>query len=90
MEYAIDKERNLQRARVGFYKPLYQIAVTGSPDYNPACTPRKYDPAKAKQLLTEAGYPQGFKFEAYFPTSYWKDGVTIVQNNLAQMGLQWG
>ena len=48
VEYAIDKEAICEGPGMGLYQPVYQAALTGSPDYNPALTPRKYDPEKAK------------------------------------------
>jgi peptide/nickel transport system substrate-binding protein len=88
VEYAIDKEAICNGPGEGIYKPFYQIVSSESPDYNKACPPRKYDPAKAKKLLAEAGYPNGFSFKAFILDSAWKDGYVAIQSYLAQVGIK--
>jgi peptide/nickel transport system substrate-binding protein len=88
IEYAIDKELICSGPGQGLYAPMYQIVPSTSPDYNPTCPPRKYNPAKAKQLLAEAGYPNGFSFKMFYLDSAWKDGIVAVQNYLAQVGIK--
>jgi peptide/nickel transport system substrate-binding protein len=88
IEYAIDKEAICNGPGEGLYIPVYQIVSSKSPDYNPACPPRKYDPAKAKKLLAEAGYPNGFSFKAYFSETNWKDGFVAIQSYLANVGIK--
>ncbi len=88
VEYAVDKEAICSGPGMGLYQPIYQVALTGSPDYNNSLTPRKYDPAKAKQLLADAGKSNGFEFTFYINQSEWKDGFTAVQNYLAQVGIK--
>jgi peptide/nickel transport system substrate-binding protein len=60
-EYAIDKQALVNTFGFGNWTAAYQNVNSVSPAYDPNLVPRKYDVAKAKQLLTEAGYPNGFK-----------------------------
>jgi peptide/nickel transport system substrate-binding protein len=88
IEYAIDKESITNGPGLGLYKTSYQIVNSASPDYNPACPPRKYDVATAKKLLAEAGYPNGFSFKGFFQDTTWKDGVVAVQGYLDKVGIK--
>ena len=49
-----------------------------------------YDPAKAKQLLAEAGFPNGFKIKmlSTHEVSAHKSGAEIVQANLSDVGIE--
>jgi peptide/nickel transport system substrate-binding protein len=88
IEYAIDKEAIGSGPGEGLYLPIYQIVPSASPDKNPSCPPRKYNPEKAKKLLAEAGYPNGFSFKLLMRDTSWKDGLVAVQNYLAQVGIK--
>jgi peptide/nickel transport system substrate-binding protein len=88
IEYAIDKEAICNGPGDGLYKPAYQIVPSDSPDYNPSCPPRKYNPEMAKKLLADAGYPNGFSFRCFFQDNTWKDGVVAVQSYLDKVGIK--
>jgi peptide/nickel transport system substrate-binding protein len=47
-----------------------------------------YDPAKAKQLLAEAGYPNGFDFDWYVPFVPYFDMAERVLTDLRAIGLR--
>jgi ABC-type transport system substrate-binding protein len=88
MEYAIDKEAICNGPGEGLYTPVYQIVSSKSPDYNKASPPRKYDPAKAKKLLAEAGYPNGFSLKVFINEATRKDGFIAVQSYLDKVGIK--
>ena len=64
LAYAIDRNKIVQMAFFGFAEPMYGGVLGYMPwswAYNSASKNRfSYDPKKAKQLLAEAGYPNGF------------------------------
>jgi peptide/nickel transport system substrate-binding protein len=59
--YAINRRGITKAVGYGLNQPSFQVAAENSYGYNPDLKPREYNPEKAKQLLTKAGYPDGFK-----------------------------
>jgi peptide/nickel transport system substrate-binding protein len=61
MNYAIDRAAIVKGVANGYGQPTAQIFPPGTDGYVPALdNAYPYDPAKAKKLLAEAGYPNGF------------------------------
>lgn len=54
--------------------------------YDPAVEPIRYDPAGARRLLAEAGYPLGFEFELDAPAAKRREAEAI-RDMLARVGV---
>ena len=63
IEYALDKPAMAKALGFGYWTPLKMTAPEGEWGYDPNYNGRPYDPAKAKQLLAEAGYSGGLKLK---------------------------
>jgi peptide/nickel transport system substrate-binding protein len=88
VEYAIDKEAIARTFGYGFWKAAYQLPNPDSLAYVSTITARKYDVAKAKQLLTEAGFPSGFKSKIIAQNTVNKDIIVALQSYLSKIGIQ--
>ncbi len=86
LNYAVNKEEVLKAAELGFGTiadaPLGPL-VWG---YHKVGT-YPYDPEKAKSLLAEAGYPNGFK-SVLWTSAASKNRAVAVQGQLAKVGVQ--
>jgi ABC-type transport system substrate-binding protein len=61
LEYALDKVAIAGALGQGRYTALKMAVPEGVMGYDPTFEARSYNPAKAKELLAEAGYPNGLK-----------------------------
>jgi peptide/nickel transport system substrate-binding protein len=64
---AIDRGAIVARLLSGFGTPHGQLVVEGMPGFDPALTPDATDLARARALLAEAGFPNGFTVSLVAP-----------------------
>ena len=57
--HAIDREAVVQESTRGRFALARGILPPGTLGYNPRLSGHEYDPGRARELLAEAGYPQG-------------------------------
>lgn len=88
VEYAIDKPAIAKALGFGYYTPLATVAPPGEWGFDPDYKGRLYNPAKAKQLLTEAGYPNGFEIRLMVQTPPpWPDEAQTIKRYLDEVGI---
>ncbi len=91
LNYAVNKQQIIDVLLASATKPTGQAAVKASFGYNPDVEAYPYDPDKARALLAEAGYPDGFDLPADMtPGAMAGDGAWYLQiaNNLADIGVR--
>jgi len=89
LSYAINREAIAKARGFGYWLPANQVPPPGKPGYVKESEFGKYDPKKAKQLLTEAGYPNGFKIKSYAqPALVDRDAMVAVQRFLDEVGIK--
>ena len=89
VSYAINREAIVKARGFGFWSPALQIPSPGQLGYVKNLPYGQYDPKKAKQLLAEAGYPDGFKIKIIvMPAMVDRDAMVAVQRFLGEIGIQ--
>jgi peptide/nickel transport system substrate-binding protein len=89
LDYGIDREALVKARGFGFWGTVYQFANPATPSFNQNIVNRTYNIDKAKSLLADAGYPNGFTTKIYADiASSDKDAVTAIQSYMAAIGIK--
>jgi peptide/nickel transport system substrate-binding protein len=90
IEMAIDIDELIDKVLYGHGSPASQVADPACVGYNPEIERLPYDPERAKELLAEAGYPDGFEIRLSAPNDRYTRGVEVceaVAIYLAKVGI---
>jgi glutathione transport system substrate-binding protein len=85
LNYGVDKEEVLKAASLGEGYVVDSVLAKGVWGYH-SVKSYEYDPEKARQLLTEAGYPDGFE-SVLWTSAGNRDRAVAVQAQLAEIGV---
>jgi len=89
VSYAINREAIAKARGFGFWLPANQVPPPDKPGFVKESESGRYDPKKAKQLLTEAGYPNGFETKIFvMPGLVDRDSMVAVQRYLGEVGIK--
>jgi peptide/nickel transport system substrate-binding protein len=89
ISYALDRHAIIDGAMFGYGTPIGSHFPPGNPAYVDLTGMYPHDIAKAKELLTQAGYPHGFSMTLKLPPpSYARRSGEIVASQLAQIGIR--
>lgn len=95
VSYAIDKEQMIKQVMPEGTKAAIEFIPSSVRGYTENVEKYEYDPAKAKALLAEAGYPDGFTTTFYYPTDVSRpymptpaDTFTNISQQLAEVGIK--
>jgi peptide/nickel transport system substrate-binding protein len=85
--YALDRQAINEAACLGFCPPA-GVIVPRVMDFALQAEPVPYDPDKAKKLLAEAGYPNGFDAGQYTPNPGFPTVADATMNYLNAVGIR--
>ena len=89
LSYAIDRDALIQGAMFGFGQPIGSHYSRQAPGYVDLTGLYPHDPAKARALLAEAGYPNGIDVTLRLPPRpYARRSGEVLISQLAQAGIR--
>ena len=91
VNYAVDRQAIITNLLEGYAEALHGPFATPWLGYNPSLRPYPYDPARARQLLADAGYPNGFETAFNITSGAFlrdRDVAEVVASQLAQVGIR--
>jgi peptide/nickel transport system substrate-binding protein len=86
--YAVDRESLVYGLGKGTYNVANQLAAPQQGWYIPDYPSRPYDPDKARELLTNAGYPDGFPTVLHGDVRGRQDDLVALQSYFGDIGIE--
>jgi peptide/nickel transport system substrate-binding protein len=90
MAYAIDRQTVIDLVMFGYGTPIGSHWSPSTPYYEDLTARFAYNPEKARALLAEAGYPDGFEATIKLPAiySYSRRAGEVIADMLGQVGIK--
>lgn len=87
--YAIPHDALLKDVMYGQAKQMKSIVASNTPGFSDNGYEYEYNLDKAKELLKEAGYENGFSFDFTLGSGFkdWEDAATVIQAELKKIGV---
>jgi peptide/nickel transport system substrate-binding protein len=85
LNYAVNVDEIIQFVLAGSGTRLASATRPGMLGHDPDLKPYPYDPAKAKQLLTEAGFPNGFEATLDAPNGRYLNDKAVAEALVGQL-----
>lgn len=79
MNYAVDVEGIIEHILYGYGYPVASVTGQASFGFNPNLEPYPYDPDRARELMAEAGYADGFQTTFDLPGGHLPAGEEVAQ-----------
>jgi peptide/nickel transport system substrate-binding protein len=86
--YAIDKQMVVQKLMAGLGRPVATTVQPQAFGYDPEVKPYPYDPKKAKELLTQAGYANGVDVTLHSAAVEFRPVFEAVCQMLTEVGIR--
>ncbi|MBJ3775580.1 ABC transporter substrate-binding protein [Acuticoccus mangrovi] len=89
LNYAVDRQEIIDSVLRGYGDVAKSVVPLFVDGYDPSAFHYDYDPEKAKALLAEAGYPDGFEVELLYSDLWWWLEPFVIQlsGQLADVGV---
>ena len=86
--YAIDKQAMIQKMMAGLGKQVATVVQPPAFGFDAEVKPYSYDPKKAKELLAQAGYPNGVDITLHSAATEWRAHFEALAQMLTEVGLR--
>jgi peptide/nickel transport system substrate-binding protein len=86
--YAIDREAVVQKMMAGLGKVVPTVVNPMAFGFDASVTPYPYDPKKAKELLKQAGYPNGVDVTMHSGSVEWRPVFEALCQMLTEVGIR--
>jgi peptide/nickel transport system substrate-binding protein len=86
--YAIDKQSMITKMMAGLGKQVATVVQPPAFGFDPSVQPYPFDPKKAKELLAQAGYPNGVEITMHSSSTEWRPQFEALGEMLTEVGLR--